>query len=282
MAAMRTRLLFPSCLHGDAARVRKLLSEGADANHTSPTSEYGGAYTGETPLFIAAREGHLDIVLSLLAHGADPRKACTWATPADGILTETPLHAAAAQGWTSIVEAVRMTPHLHPYASNLNTSRWSSFGPSLCPRLLAFRSPPPPEELTHMHVSHNNKLTHPSSCAPLSPIHPRLHRPPPFPHTSLQLVGAVQPSEDGHWCSSSSPLDDGDGRYWVDGRWLDTRSGADGLSALATAAMLRHVGCVRALAAAGADVDRTGAGWDEFTPFVRAVVNDHPEIVQVS
>ena len=122
MATMRTRLLFPSCLHGDAARVRKLLSEGADANQTSPASEYGGAYTGETPLFIAAREGHLDIVSSLLAHGADPRKACTWATPADGIITETPLHAAAARGWTSVVEAVRMIPHPHPYACNLNTS----------------------------------------------------------------------------------------------------------------------------------------------------------------
>ena len=116
-------------------------------------------------------------------------------------------------------------------------------------------------------------LTHPYTPASIAP---------PPPHT-LQLVGAVQPSEDGHWSSSSSPLDEGDGgRYWVDGRWLDTRSGADGLSALATAATLRHVGCVRALAAAGADVDRTGAGRDEFTPLVRAVVNDHPEIVQVS
>ena len=122
MAAMRTRLLFPSCLHGDAARVRKLLSEGADANQTSPASEYGGAYTGETPLFIAAREGHLDIVSSLLAHGADPRKASSWATPAEGIITETPLHAAAARGWTSVVEAVRMMPHPHPYACNLATS----------------------------------------------------------------------------------------------------------------------------------------------------------------
>ena len=74
---------------GDTKRAKVLLREGVDVNISKEGDE------GCTALFIAAREGHKDVVDALIAAKAEVNKA-------DTIHGETPLYAACCFGHTAI------------------------------------------------------------------------------------------------------------------------------------------------------------------------------------
>lgn len=82
---------------GDAAEVRRLLGEGATADERAPMR--GTFDDGYTPLGVAARDGHADIVRLLLAAGADPRRV-------DGLMKATPGHKAGYMGHPDVVAAL--------------------------------------------------------------------------------------------------------------------------------------------------------------------------------
>lgn len=112
--------LYTAAENGHAGVVRQLLNANADVNKASVTTVidhvtdhgpfneltittnhtyYGATSDGQTPLFIAARKGHADVVRQLLDANADVNKARI-----DGV---TPLAIAAHKGHAKIVKMIR-------------------------------------------------------------------------------------------------------------------------------------------------------------------------------
>ena len=81
--------LLYSCEQGDAETAKALLSKGADINLRSPE--------GWSPLIMAAKEGHVELLGELLAAGATPN-------PPD--VSHTPIRGAAIFGRLACVEAL--------------------------------------------------------------------------------------------------------------------------------------------------------------------------------
>lgn len=79
---------------GDLARVARHISHGADVNLRVPM--VGQPNDDYTPLAIAAREGHADIVKALLEAGANPR-------PVIGLFFGTAIHEAAYFGHADVI-----------------------------------------------------------------------------------------------------------------------------------------------------------------------------------
>jgi ankyrin repeat protein len=91
---------------GDIAEVERLIGAGARVNERTPL--VGGFDDDYTPLGVAAREGHADIVRVLLDAGADPRRTT-------GLMRGTPGHEAAYFGHADVVRA--LTEHPGPAAA---------------------------------------------------------------------------------------------------------------------------------------------------------------------
>jgi ankyrin repeat protein len=87
-----------AALNGDAARVREIISQGADIDRMS--------VDGHTPLLDAAREGHLEVVRVLLEAGADPRIVDR------GNMKATPAHKAAYMGHAEVARLLVADPRL--------------------------------------------------------------------------------------------------------------------------------------------------------------------------
>lgn len=66
---------------GDAQRVRELLAAGANVEKRMPPGWLEGVYGDDTPLLIAVRRGHHQIVEMLLDRGADPNSQVGGSTP---------------------------------------------------------------------------------------------------------------------------------------------------------------------------------------------------------
>lgn len=79
---------------GDLDEVERLVASGTDVNERVPT--IGSLDDDYTPLGIAAREGHVEIVRALLEAGADPRRVI-------GLMKGTPVHEAAFFGRTDVI-----------------------------------------------------------------------------------------------------------------------------------------------------------------------------------
>lgn len=77
---------------GDAERVRSLIAKGADVNEITPNHS--------TPLYQAAKRGHLKIAKLLIAHGA---KVDPFPEP-EGVSLPTPLRGACKYGHKEMVE----------------------------------------------------------------------------------------------------------------------------------------------------------------------------------
>jgi ankyrin repeat protein len=90
-----TALLLQAACAGNGKMVARLIDEGVDVN--------AGGRHGGTALFLAADQGHTEVVRLLLEHGADPNRI-PWPDPAAGVIAMTPLMAAAARGHTAIAE----------------------------------------------------------------------------------------------------------------------------------------------------------------------------------
>jgi uncharacterized protein len=82
---------------GDRAEVEKLIAAGANVNERLPIN--GSVDDDYTPLGIAVREGHIDIVRLLLSAGADPRRVI-------GLMRGTVVHEAAFFGNSRMIEAL--------------------------------------------------------------------------------------------------------------------------------------------------------------------------------
>jgi ankyrin repeat protein len=82
---------------GEVAEVERLLADGADVNARLPMT--GTPNDDYTPLAIAAREGHSEIVRALLEAGADPR-------PVIGLFLGTAIHEASYFGHGEVIRAM--------------------------------------------------------------------------------------------------------------------------------------------------------------------------------
>lgn len=96
-AEIRCQPLVSAIKADDLAEVRRLIAAGEEINKRLPMM--GGADDDYTPLALAAREGHADIVRELLAAGAEPRRVI-------GLFLGTALHEAAYFGHADVVRAM--------------------------------------------------------------------------------------------------------------------------------------------------------------------------------
>jgi ankyrin len=107
-AAAFSKALLPAAEQGDVARVNECLTNGADPN---VRGEHG-----VTPLILAAREGHANVVASLLEAGADVNARSDPGYGGD----QTPLRCAIVRGHSGIARRlIQAGADVHPvYASN--------------------------------------------------------------------------------------------------------------------------------------------------------------------
>jgi len=85
--------LIPAVLAGDVAAVRAALAEGATLEDRHPI--VGGFSDGHTPLLIASRDGHTEIVRKLLQAGANPNAT-------EPLFGAVPLHKSTYNGYLEI------------------------------------------------------------------------------------------------------------------------------------------------------------------------------------
>ncbi|CAA9306286.1 MAG: Ankyrin [uncultured Cytophagales bacterium] len=98
---VRALTLIAAVKAGDIGQVKQRLAAGAPVNERVP--RVGSLDDDYTPLGIAAREGHTDIVRVLLDAGADPRRVV-------GLMGGTPVHEASYFGRAAIVRALTEKP----------------------------------------------------------------------------------------------------------------------------------------------------------------------------
>ena len=96
-AEIRARPLASAITAGNLREVKRLIASGAAVDGRLPM--VGSPNDDYTPLAIAAREGHADIVRALLAAGANPRRVI-------GLFGGTALHEACYFGHTDVVQAM--------------------------------------------------------------------------------------------------------------------------------------------------------------------------------
>lgn len=94
---VRARTLVPAIKAGDLEQVERLIAAGAAVNERLPM--VGSPDDDYTPLAVAAREGHADIVRALLEAGANPRRVI-------GLFLGTALHEACYFGHADVVRAM--------------------------------------------------------------------------------------------------------------------------------------------------------------------------------
>jgi len=97
---VRALTLMAAVKAGDIGEVKRLIAVGASVNERAPM--VGSLDDDYTPLGIAAREGHADIVRVLLDAGADPRRVT-------GLMKGTPGHEASYFGHVDIVRVLTET-----------------------------------------------------------------------------------------------------------------------------------------------------------------------------
>jgi pimeloyl-ACP methyl ester carboxylesterase/ankyrin repeat protein len=105
---VRALTLMSAVKAGDIGEVKRLIEVGASVNERAPT--VGNLDDDYTPLGIATREGHTDVVRVLLDAGADPRRVI-------GLMKGTPLHEASYFGRADIVQALTEN---HGHATELD------------------------------------------------------------------------------------------------------------------------------------------------------------------
>ncbi len=131
-AAAEAQALMAATVAGDAARAKALLEAGAAVDERSPI--LGGFNDCHTPLLVAARDGHTEIVRLLLDAGADVNAV----EPTFGAV---PLHKATYNGHAEIVRLLSARPGVnldYQGPSNgytpLHDALWHGFGE--CARIL--------------------------------------------------------------------------------------------------------------------------------------------------
>lgn len=94
---LRATPLVSAIEDGDAAEVERLVKDGADVNVRLPM--VGAPNDDYTPLAIAAREGHPEIVRALLEAGANPRRVI-------GLFLGTAIHEASYFGHADVIRVM--------------------------------------------------------------------------------------------------------------------------------------------------------------------------------
>lgn len=94
---IETQRLHAAVKTGNIREVQQLIKSGANLNERAPLA---GNYDDDyTPLGVAARDGHTEIVRALLAAGADVRRT-------NGLMKSTPAHEAAYEGRADVIKAL--------------------------------------------------------------------------------------------------------------------------------------------------------------------------------
>jgi uncharacterized protein len=99
--AVEAQLLMAAVVAGDLAEVRRLIAEGASLEERSPM--LGGFNDAHTPLLVASRDGHTEIVAELLRAGAD-------ANATEPTFMAVPLHKAVYNGHAEITQLLVNVP----------------------------------------------------------------------------------------------------------------------------------------------------------------------------
>ena len=94
---VRAQTLVPAIMAGDLTAVQRLIAAGVAVNERLPM--VGSPNDDYTPLAIAAREGHADIVVALLEAGANPAGVI-------GLFLGTALHEACYFGHVEVIRAM--------------------------------------------------------------------------------------------------------------------------------------------------------------------------------
>ncbi|MVN88233.1 hypothetical protein GO986_15910 [Deinococcus sp. HMF7620] len=94
---VRALTLMAAVKVGDLDEVERLIAAGGSVNGRAPI--VGRLDDDYTPLGVAAREGHTDIVRVLLNAGADPRRVT-------GLMRGTPVHEASYMGHADVIRAL--------------------------------------------------------------------------------------------------------------------------------------------------------------------------------
>jgi ankyrin repeat protein len=96
-----TLALIAAVKAGDIREVERLIAAGTPVNERTPIA--GGFDDDYTPLGLASREGHTEIVRVLLDAGADPRRVV-------GLMRGTPVHEASYFGHADVIRALMENP----------------------------------------------------------------------------------------------------------------------------------------------------------------------------
>ena len=99
--AVEGQLLMAAVVAGDLADVRRLLADGVNIEERAPM--LGGFNDAHTPLLVAARDGHTEIVAALLRAGAD-------ANAVEPTFLAVPLHKAVYNGHAEITQLLVNVP----------------------------------------------------------------------------------------------------------------------------------------------------------------------------
>ncbi|WP_436758471.1 ankyrin repeat domain-containing protein [Streptosporangium sp. V21-05] len=98
---IRALALITAVKAGDISEVERLIAAGTPVNERTPiTGDFDDDYT---PLGLASREGHADIVRVLLDAGADPQRVV-------GLMRGTPVHEASYFGHADVIRALMANP----------------------------------------------------------------------------------------------------------------------------------------------------------------------------
>lgn len=238
----RTRLGGYTPLHlaarnGQAALVETLLEGGADAKSTDAH--------GTTPLMFAAQAGIPDAIAALIAHGADVNAV-------EAARGETALMFASAAGRTDAVKA--LLAHGADWRPTTKVLDWTKL-PKDDPRLITFNRP---------QAARASQGT-PAQATPGQPAVPT-------PAQKVVPTTPAKPAAGPSKVGTESRIGRAGGSGPRPLSYIQLVGTQGGLTALMFAARQGHLETVKALVAAGADVNEVDAG-DETSPLLIATIN---------
>jgi ankyrin repeat protein len=252
-----------AAMHGDAEMARMLLFAGANVGATTRI----GAYT---PLFLASRNGHADVMQALLDAGADVKSGAPSGT--------TPLMVAAASGHVDAVTA------LLDHGADVNAAE-SVRGNNA----LTFAAASNRADVVALLASRGAKVEAATKVVDLASLTRERVRfggnPPPPPKEGQQAAGAAAAAakESAAKAEAAKPAPPprapqvpGVDRQFQLNELVDAQGG---MTPLLFAAREGYMETAKALLAAGADVNHVSEG-DHTSPLLAAVINGHFDVAQ--
>ncbi len=272
-----------AAMHGDAALAQVLIYAGANMNATTRLGAYTPLYLaakdgraavvktllaagakpdvatlrGTTPLMVAAASGSVDAVAALVEHGADVNAA-------ESVRGETPLMFAAAYNRAPVIEVLATHGADLKASTKVVDLAGLSRDPAALQAIVRGNPPPPPKE--------GEKPGEPAAASPAGkesaePAKEAAATPSPA------RPAAGRPAAGGHGRAPQVP---GVTRSY---QLNELVSAQGGMTPLLLAARDGSIDSVKALLAAGANVNQVSAG-DRSSPLLVAVVNGQFDVAK--